>query len=259
MTITLNRRKLELIAITAAAILAAYFLGTSRTNFAEAARVPSGIATPSAATTRIGTAEGITVSGIGKVTGVPDTLRINLSVNATAANIDYALASANNTMASVQRSLAEHGVAPKDLQTSGLSIQPNYLSTGAPSGYAVSENLAANIRDLSRAGSTLSAVVAAGGNAIRIAGVNVAIDDTSTLMAGARTNAMADAKAKATQYAAAAGRTLGPVLSISEAVSTPNSDYGYGVTAGAVANGTVPIQSGSQDVSLNVTVVYAFA
>jgi uncharacterized protein YggE len=259
MTITLNPRKLALLAVSAAAMLAAYILGTSQSSVAEAARVPIGVATPSAATTGIGSAEGITVSGIGKVTGVPDTLRINLSVNATAANIDDALASANNRMASVQRSLGEHGVAAKDLQTSGLSIQPNYTSSGAPAGYAIYENLAATIRSLSRAGNTLSAAVAAGGNAIRIDGVNVALDDTSALMAGARTNAMADAKAKATQYANAAGRSLGSVLSISETISTPGPVYDYSMRAASAAAPVVPIQSGSQDVSVNVTVVYAFA
>jgi uncharacterized protein len=260
MTITLNGRKLAFFAIAALGILAAYLIGTSRSSVAQAAATTSlPAATSTATTAQSGSSDGITVTGTGKVTGTPDTLRISLAVTATAANIDDALASANKTMRAVQKSLTASGVDAKDMQTANLSIQPNYSNKGAPDGYVVSENLSATIRDLAKAGATLTAAVEAGGNGVRVDGVSVALDDTSGLVGGARTSAMDDAKTKAAQYAQAAGRTLGQVVSISEVVSTPypmayDAQRIY-ATAGSSA---VPIQAGTQDVSVQVTVVYAF-
>lgn len=256
MTITLNGRKLALLALAAIGILAAYLLGTSRSSVAHAAVTTT---VPAATSTGTAKADGVTVTGTGKVTGTPDTLHIHLSVTATAQNIDEGLGSANATMRKVQKSLSGNGVEAKDLQTSNLSIQPHYTDKGAPSGYDVSESLTATIRDLSKAGSVLTAAVDAGGNAVRVDGVSVALDDTSGLVGGARTSAMDDAKTKATQYAEAAGRTLGDVVSITEVVSNPAPVAYDGAAFSAASAAPVPIQAGSQDVSVQVTVVYAFA
>ncbi len=256
MTITLNGRKLAFLALAALGILAAYLLGTSRSSVARAAVTTSVPAAASSASTT----EGITVTGTGKVTGTPDTLRISLAVTATAKNIDEALASANASMRKVQKSLRDNGVDAKDLQTSNLSISPHYTNKGAPDGYDVSENLSATIHDLAKAGAVLSAAVDAGGNAVRVDSVSVALDDTSGLVGGARASAVDDAKTKASQYAEASGRTLGAVVSITEVVSTPTPMYGYAQSTTALrADSPVPIQAGSQDVSVQVTVVYAFA
>ena len=256
MTITLNGRKLAFFAVAALAILAAYLIGTSRSSVARAAVTTS----VPAATASSSSTEGITVTGTGKVTGTPDTLRISLAVSATAKNIDEALASANASMRKVQKSLSDNGVAAKDMQTSNLSISPHYTNKGAPDGYDVSESLTATIRDLPKAGAVLSASVDAGGNAVRVDGVSVALDDTSALVGGARTSAMDDAKTKASQYAEAAGRTLGAVVSISEVVSgSPYPVYDQAAATALRAASPVPIQAGSQDVSVQVTVVYAFA
>lgn len=257
MTITLNGRKLAFLAVAALGILAAYLFGTSRSSVAHAAVTTS---VPAATSSSSSQAEGITVTGTGKVTGTPDTLRITLAVNATAQSINDALASANASMRKVQKSLSDNGVDAKDMQTSNLSISPHYTSKGEPDGYDVSESLSATIRDLAKAGTVLSASVAAGGNAVRVDGVSVALDDTSALVGGARTSAMDDAKTKATQYAEAAGRTLGAVVSISEVVSgSPYPVYDQAAGTAFRAASPVPIQAGSQDVSVQVTVVYAFA
>jgi uncharacterized protein len=157
------------------------------------------------------------------------------------------------------------GVAAKDMQTSGLSIQPSYSysATGQPTvkGYQVTEGLSALLRDLGSAGATINAAVAAGGNAVRVDGVGFDLSDTSSLMAAARSSAFSAAKAKADQYARAAGRSLGQAVSISEVVANPTPVYGgYATASGSVpAASPVPVQPGTQDVSVTVTVVFAFA
>ena len=55
-------------------------------------------------------------------------------------------------MAALQKSLRAHGVATKDLQTSNVSVQPNYTDKAAINGYVVSESLTATLRDIGKAG-----------------------------------------------------------------------------------------------------------
>ena len=69
---------------------------------------------------------GINVGGRAKVAGTPDTLRLDLSVVASAASVSEALASANRSASAVQKSLLDNNVQKKDLTTSGLNIQPEY-------------------------------------------------------------------------------------------------------------------------------------
>ena len=255
MTITVNSRTIAITVVAALAILAAYLIGSARPSVAGAASptvLSAGTGSPADT--------GITVTGTGKVTGTPDTLRISMSVTATSSDVDTALASANKSAKAVQDALLAKGVEKKDLQTSNVSIQPNYNSKGAPSGYVVSESMTASVRDLTKAGATLSAAVGAGGNAVRVDAVSFALEDTNGLVAGARKGAVDDAKTKAEQYAAAAGRSLGAVQSISEVVQAPAPQYMDTRFAMAQATaGSVPLAAGSQDLSVQVTVVYALS
>ena len=72
---------------------------------------------------------------------------------------------------------------------------------------------------------------------------------------------MADAKTKAAQYAKSAGRGLGAVVRVEEAVSSSPQPYRDNVPSAASMDKatSVPIQLGSTDLSVQVTVVYAFS
>lgn len=256
MTLTVNRRSTAIVVVAALAVLAAYLVGSARPSVA-------GAATSTAARTSTSSPSdtGITVTGTGKVTGTPDTLRISLSVSVTNADVDAALRGANAAAKAVQDSLLAKGVAKADLQTSGMSVQTSYSSKGIPNGYVVSESMTAAVRDLTKAGTTLSAAIAAGGNAVRVEGVSFSLEDTDGLLSGARKSAVDDAKAKAQQYAEAAGKQVGDVQSISEVVQTPSPQYldGRSAYASVAAGSPVPLQVGSQEVAVQVTVVYALA
>jgi len=210
-----------------------------------------------------GPTAGITVTGTADVAGTPDTLRLDLAVAARADTVNKALDQANSAAKKVQDSLRHNGVAAKDLQTTDLQIQPEYSypsnDTPVLQGYTVSEGITARLRDLGRAGSAISEAASAGGNAVRINGIQLDLSDTSKLVAAARDKAMADAKDKAEQYAKAAGRSLGQVVSVTENVSEPPPvDYSMRAAAAPDALKSVPIQPGSQDVGVRVSVVYAF-
>lgn len=258
MTITLSTRKLVVAAVVALALVSAYLLGTSH---GPTQRAPLS-ALPAAATTST-PSTGIMVSGVGTMTGTPDTLRLDMGVSVEGDTVSAALNAANAKVAAVQKSLRDSGVADKDLQTSGLNIQPNYVPDGKggskPSGYVVNESVNAVLRDLRTAGAAISAAATAGGQATRINNVSLDLSDTGSLLTNARTDAFAKARAKAEQYAKAAGVTLGQVLSINESVQASTPPYPMAQAMDSRAATSVPIQPGSQEVSVTVTVVYSFS
>jgi hypothetical protein len=256
MTITLTARRVAVVLLAVIALTAVYLAGTTRSGSAAAASTQ-----PSAIPAAGGT--GITVGGRADVAGTPDTLRLDLSVIATAPSVKEALAKANASAEAVQKSLLGSGVAKKDLQTSGLNIEPEYdypnNETPRLKGYQVSESVSAKLRDLGRAGDAIGKAVGAGGNAIRVNGVSLDLEDTGALVSSARDKAFADARTKAEQYATAAGRSLGDVVSIAETVATPSpTPMPYAAADSAAREmAKVPIQPGSQEVSVSVTVVFA--
>ena len=201
----------------------------------------------------------ITVTGTGKVSGVPNQLALSMGVQTSGASVAIALRQANSAVRSITAVLRRSGVAAPDIQTSGLSIYPNYSgNSGIPSGYQVSEQLTITLRRLSAAGSQISAAARAGGNATVVDGVSLNLSSTSTLLAAARAKAVADAKAKATAYARALGRPLGAVVSMSETpVAQPYPVPEFASASASRAPAAVPVHPGTQQLSVTVTVIFA--
>jgi uncharacterized protein len=234
---------------SAALLIGAFSLGTSH---------PAG-STAQAATDQISSqpAARITVTGTGTVIGTPNQLVMSMGVQVNGGSVSTALDAANQVIGQITAALSAQGVAASDIQTSGLSIYPNYQSgSPVPVSYQVSESLTATLNDVGAAGRQIEAAVRAGGNAVTVDGVSLNLTDDGPLLAAARASAMRDARTKAEQFAQAAGEPLGQVLSI-----TPVASSGPPVFAPneAASSGTaaVPISPGSQQVSVSVTVVYS--
>jgi len=240
---------------SAGLLVGAFALGTARGSAAPAA---TGGAALTAATAPAAPAARITVTGTGTVSGTPSQLALSMGVQTSGASVATALREANQAVRSITAVLTRSGVSAADIQTSGLSIQPNYSGgSGVPSGYAVGEQISVTLRRLTAAGSQISAAARAGGNATVIDGVSLNLSDTSALLASARARAVADAKAKAAAYARALGRPLGPVISMSEAPPAQPFEP-VPVAAGASsARSAVPVHPGTQQLSVTVTVVFA--
>lgn len=199
----------------------------------------------------------ITVTGTGTASGTPDEMQVSLAASATASAVSRALDQASQAMSQIKSALVKDGVADTDLQTTDMSVQPQYNQQGTISGYNTSESLTAELRSLDKAGQEISDAVHAGGNAARLDTVQLDLTDQSAkLLAGARAQAIDDAKTRASQYAKAADRTLGPVVTITEnSASVPFRPL-PAVGAMYAANSAVPISAGTQKVTANVTVVY---
>ncbi|MGH3249160.1 MAG: SIMPL domain-containing protein [Trebonia sp.] len=198
----------------------------------------------------------ITVTGTGTVTCTPNQLVLNMGVQVSGSSVGAALGSANDAVSRVTAALRAHGVAAADIQTSGLSIWPNYPNNSqVPSGYGVSESLTATLNRVSVAGAQIDAAVHAGGNATTVSGISLNLTDDSALLASARARAVADAEAKATQYAKALGQPLGSVLSVTDQSSAqPLPQF---AASSAAAGKSVPVSPGTQQLSVSVTAVFA--
>jgi len=259
MKANLTFRPIVVGATAAAVVVGAYALGNTGRS---AAAAPPSSPLPSATSTNTPGDNGISVSGVGRVTGKPNLLRLQTSINVVRPDVNSALQEANTTMANVQAKLKADGVAAKDLQTSGLSVQPHYTyggNTQKLDGYEVSENLSVVLRDLGKAGSIISDAAQVGGNELQLGGATLDLDEDTALIAQARQNAFADAKAKAAAYADAAGRSLGAVVSISENTQSQPQPFQFSAAMPMAAGdkAPVPIEAGSQDVTVTVSVVWA--
>lgn len=243
--------------VSAAVLIGSFLLGSAQSGSASSG---SGGGSHSAAyvLTSSGAGGKITVTGTGTVTGTPNQLVLSMGVQTSAPSVSTALAQANAAARRVISALKSGGVPAADIQTSGLSISPNFSGQSqVPTGYAVSEQLTATLRNLAKAGSQIQAAVAAGGNATTVDGVSLNLTDTSALLARARASAVRDARAKATQFAGALGQPLGGVISISDqSQASPYPEFGAFSAAKAAAP-SVPISPGKQQVSVQITVVYA--
>lgn len=204
----------------------------------------------------------LTVQGTGVATGTPDLLTVEVDISVTAPTAQAALAEDNEKATAVIAAFRAGGVTGANLQTNDLSVEPDYTSqngTTVLAGYGVNDTVVAGLTDFLSAGSLLDHVSATGGNGAQIGSLSFSVKDPRTLEDQARTDAVHQAVSHAQAMAAAADETLGPICSLTD--TTPTTQYPQAEAAsGFAASGAsepVPLQAGSQQVSAQVSVVYA--
>jgi len=199
----------------------------------------------------------ITVAGSGKVTVVPDVARVNLGVTLTSPTVKAVRAAGAKSMADIIAALKALGIDEKDIQTTNLSLYPQY-SNGSPTkvvGYQISEQIQITVRDLDKAGDVVDVATAKG--ATDVSGISFELADPVKAQNDARAEAVSAARASAQAMATAGKVSLGAVISITDATPSWPIYYGGGVSKGApVADVATPVQPGTQDMSAMVTVVF---
>lgn len=252
-----RRRTTGAAVLAGGAVLAAGAVGLAggtRPAAATTTRMAVAAATPGSG------ASTVAVDGVGEAIGVPDTLLLSLGVDVTRSDVSAALAAAGTAATAVMDALAKDGVAKADMQTTDLSVSPRADRRGRTVGYRVTESLAVTLHDFARAGGDLGDAVAAGGDAVRVQGLTPALHDMAAPGSTARARAFSDAQAKAQQYAALAGRTLGSVVTIDASTSTPQDTASTARAAAGTASAaapSVPVAAGSVPVEVTVSVVFS--
>ncbi len=240
-------RSLLVVGLVALAVVAAYLVGRAG---------PA----PASAETTDGTST-VTVTGVGHVAVVPDQLAFDLSVSVLRDDLDQALDDGNTAMQAVVDTLKASGVADKDVQTTDLSMYPEYArkTKGQPpvlTGYRVSHSVSVTVEDFDKASAIVTAALNAGGSGVRLDGLRLQVGDPDSSLEPARSDALDQARAKAEEYAANSGRELGEIVRISEVTDEPYSNELAYSAADRASSADFPIQAGEQDLTANVVVVY---
>lgn len=200
----------------------------------------------------------ITVTGTGTVEAAPDIATLSIGVTTMGETAATALSANSAQLEAVMARLTAAGIEARDMQTSNLSINPNWTgydsSTPTIAGYVASNMLTVRVRALDTTGTILDAAVADGANTLN--GLTFGLSNPEPAYNEARKAAVADARAKAELLAEAAGVTLGPVLSIADAGAMTDPAPMYRDVAAA---SPVPVQGGELGLIANVSVTWQIA
>lgn len=197
----------------------------------------------------------ISVTGTGTVEAAPDMATLMIGVTSQDKTAAAALAANSTATEAVIARLTASGIEARDMQTSNLSINPNWTTNASSmseiSGYIASNMLTVRVRKLDTLGAVLDAAVTDGANTLN--GLTFGLADPAPVMNEARKEAVADARAKAELLAAAAGVKLGRVISISDTVASAEPMPMFRAEASAKA---VPIASGELGIAATVQIFY---
>lgn len=210
--------------------------------------------------------QGIWVSGTGELSVAPDIATLSLGVVAQEMNVAQAQLQASEAMAKVMQALSDSKIDPKDIQTGYFSINQRSRwneekQSEVPTGYQVTNMVTVKVRETEKAGAIIDAVVLAGGDFIRINGIDFTVEEPSKYYKEVREMAMNAAKNKAEQLATLAGLTLGKATYIAENAQYTPSYRAYSNVSAAVPMPEMSygssISTGQTKITLNVEVAYA--
>ncbi len=197
----------------------------------------------------------VEVLGSGTASAVPDVVVLDARVQCEADDVAGALGAATSRVTTALQAVADHGVAAADRRTTGMGVSPRWDRDGSGVvGYTAYQSLRLLVRDRERVGDLVNALAGAAGDAFGLDGVTLEVADPAPLLERARTAAFADARAKAEQYAALAGRPLGPVLRVTEEPDRGMPVPRFAAKAAMEVGGAMPVEAGESTVSATVTV-----
>ena len=200
----------------------------------------------------------LTVSADGRVERAPDLATVSGGVVTTAATAAAAMAENATRMNAVVAAVRKAGIGDRDIQTSGLSLQPQYrYGNNQPpvlTGYQATNMVSLRIRKLADSGRLLDTLVGVGANQLN--GPQFSIENADAALDAARTAAVATARARAGLYAAAAGMRIRRIASISESGGVESVPRPMMMRAAKAEAAASPVEPG--EVALTVTVTMTF-
>jgi uncharacterized protein YggE len=233
------------------AFLAALMLGTASLSSAAAAQQST--ITQTIAGTRLD------VNATGEVTRVPDVAVISAGVVSRSATATGALQDTADRMSRVLTALKRAGVEDRDIQTSNVSLNPEYryVENQPPQlvGYTASNNVTVRFRDIRNSGKILDALVAQGANQIN--GPTLTVDKPEAALDEARAKAIAIGRARADLYARSLGLRVVRVVAVNESggsypVPPPMPMY----ARAEMAQAKTSIEPGEQKLQVNLAITF---
>jgi uncharacterized protein YggE len=200
----------------------------------------------------------VAISATGTAQAAPDAARATITVVGTdAGSAVGAQKAAAASTTKVLAALTEAGIPKEDIRTDSISVSPTYTytqTTQKVSGYQATQSLTVQFTDLAEAGAILDAIVAAGGNNVRIDSFTTYISDPAQATSAAREQAAAIARSQAEQNAELLGFTLGDVASVTESSNSSQPPVAMAAATTDSAKATTPISAGTTEVSVTLNI-----
>lgn len=239
--------------LRAAAVGALILAGTAgATGAAMAQTVPAAESAFKATT--------LNLSAYGETRQAPDMATITLGVTTEAPSASDAMKLNADRMTGVIASLKKAGVDPRDIQTSGLNLNPQYVyvENQPPklNGYQASNTVTIVVRDLKSLGSVVDASVNSG--ATNVGGISFGIENSQASEDKARIEAVKALQAKADLYAKSLGYKVARLVTFSESggyAPQPPVVYASFARAEKMDAGT-PVEAGQLKVRIDVSATY---
>lgn len=196
------------------------------------------------------------VSGEGKIVVVPDEARVVMGVRTTGRSIASIQEEVNSTMKKLGERLKGLGIDEKEIKTTAYSVYPDYQDEG---GYQADAQVEVRIKDLAVVSQVMDLTGELGLE--RVGGVSFELSDQlqKETVKEAREQAIEEAKQKAEELAKLAGMRLGRIVNVQEGNSYPQpymmSEASYDM-AGGLGKTATPIEVGSNEVTVTVTLSY---
>jgi uncharacterized protein YggE len=204
----------------------------------------------------------VTVSAYAEARHAPDIAVLSTGVATLAPDANAAIRLNAERMTAVVKAIEAAGIARKDVQTSGVSLNPDYsYEEGKPPrirGYTASNTVNVTVREIGRLGEILDALVATGANQVN--GPSFDIEDKDAVLDEARGKALAKARVRAEGYAKRLGLRVGRVVSIDETggrgAPVPMLRRSAMNEQAMAATASAPIAPGENVLGISLDVVY---
>lgn len=201
----------------------------------------------------------LNLTAFGETRVAPDMATITLGVQVEAPTAQAAMQKNAADMTRVIAALKKAGLAERDIQTSGLNLNPQYVyEQNVPprlNGYQASNQVTIRVRDLSRLGAAVDATVGAGVNQIN--GISFGLSDPAAAENQAREAAVKALTAKADLYARATGYKVARLVSLSEGGGyAPQPPVPMMAMARMEKDASTPVAAGELSVRVDITGYY---
>lgn len=225
--------------------------------------VPAAVAAPLAHAAEADTTPTLSIRGTGVTLVTPDVADVDLEVRSGSAQRETARSRANRRTRLVVAALAKQGIARSAITTTGVTLSRTQVRKGKVF-YAARNAISVHFADVGKVGPAIDAVTAAGVDAVD--GPTFGFSDPSAGRAEATRAAIADARRRADDAAAAAGQRITGVRTIVVDAGDEDPSVAYdkasgGTAASAPAAAGVPttVSAGRREVTATVSVTYTMA
>jgi len=210
----------------------------------------------------------IAVSAEGKITVKPDLAVINFSVVTQGVDPKNVQKTNDEKMAKAINYLKTAGIDEKDIKTTSYNLAPQYNYNWCNTGdshiycppklvsYTLTQEVQVKLRNLEKVGEVIGNLPEQGVN--EISSINFTVDNDEAFKTEARQQAITKAMTQATSVAKAADIKLGRIINIAESGYSPYYPYAEKAMGlgGVAVSAPSPIQSGSQEITVDISITY---